>query len=114
MATETNSDFSSNPLGNELDITLQIPQNIEIQMVNAAEMTDYQVWSGIAAFLSNAVVGFFVSTITNNISSLDVFLWVIVGVFFILMIVSGLMAWYKMKHMKKGQRPIKFGAVKRQ
>lgn len=108
MADIEKQDIGANPLGSALAITVQMPQEIEIQMVNAANMTDYQVWSGISAFLSNVVVGFFVAALTHSDNEVKKILWIMTGIFSILLVIAAWMAIRKIRAMKKDQKPIKF------
>ena len=54
---------SGNPLSKSLNVVVSVPEAIEIRMVNASSLSDYEMWVFLASVLSNAVVGFVVATI---------------------------------------------------
>lgn len=57
---------SEEPTGNDFDITLSIPGNIEIRMVDASSLSDYEIWfSGASAILS-ILTGFVVAFIQET------------------------------------------------
>ena len=58
----THGKLSGNPLGKSLNVVVSVPEAIEIRMVNASTLSDYEMWIFLASILSNAVVGFVVAT----------------------------------------------------
>ena len=102
----------SNPSDNEWVVDISIPETIKISMVDATVLADYKVWSGITAFLSNAVVGFGVAALTGS-QEMALFLWVITGVFGALLIASAIMAIVKSNVMNKNQKTIRMGTSKK-
>ena len=52
---------SDNPFGDALDVTVSIPETLEIKMVDATVLSDYEVWQFISSILGAAVVGFAVA-----------------------------------------------------
>jgi hypothetical protein len=51
---------SANPLGEHLDFSLSVP-TIEVRMVNAASLEDYEIWFLVSSLVSSAAIGFLVA-----------------------------------------------------
>ena len=103
---------SQNPMYNGLNVNLKIPENIDITMVEAKSLGDFELWMFLVSLMSNFVVGFVVawlsapdSTTTNpsyktiygNISLCFIFLFLIFG---------GILG-YKVWQMHKSKKTIK-------
>jgi hypothetical protein len=54
---------SGNPLGTSLNVLVSVPESIEVRMVNASALADYEMWVFLASVLSNAVCGFVVAAV---------------------------------------------------
>lgn len=52
---------SSNPSGTPFNVVVSIPESIEIKMVDASMLSDYEVWFFISSMLVSAVTGFLVA-----------------------------------------------------
>ena len=60
------SDSSSgNPLAHGFNVTVTIPDQINIRMVDASALSDYELWVFIASGLLSAFFGFLVATIQS-------------------------------------------------
>ena len=83
MSNEGNNkaEIESNPIGNELQFELSIPEKIEIKMVDASSLNDYELWVFIASLLCNFLVGFIVAYISNTIPERE-FLYITISVIF--------------------------------
>jgi hypothetical protein len=79
-----------------LTVSLSVPKNIHVPLVDASVLSDYEAWFFIASVLANAVVGFLVAGLTNN----EVSLLVITLVFSILFIVAITMAFSKRRRLR--------------
>lgn len=53
------SEPSDNPFAKGLNVTVSVPQTVEVRMVDAAALSDYEVLFFISSILGSAVVGFF-------------------------------------------------------
>jgi len=51
---------SSNPFA-PFNVTVLVPEKIEIKMVDASALGEYEIWVFFASLLSNGVVGFFIA-----------------------------------------------------
>ena len=47
-----------NPLASGLNLTISVPDDIEIKVVDASALDEYEVWVLLASLVMNAVVGF--------------------------------------------------------
>jgi hypothetical protein len=52
---------SDNPLASSLHITVSVPEEIEVKMVDASVLSDYEIWTWISSFVANFAVGFLVA-----------------------------------------------------
>jgi hypothetical protein len=48
------------------DVTYSFPDSVEIRMVDASSLSDYEIWFAIASLLSNFAVGFLIAYIQSN------------------------------------------------
>ncbi len=101
------SEPSENPLTKALDVTISIPETIEIRMVDASVLADYEVWFFISSVLASATVGFFVAFLQNNAT----YLLATSLVFFILLIVSIVMTSFKRHELRKKSKEVKLKAT---
>lgn len=56
---------SASPFDAAFNVTVTIPQSVDIRMVDASTLADYEVWIFISSVLSSAVVGFVVAAIQD-------------------------------------------------
>lgn len=115
MSNEGNNkaEIESNPIGNELQFELSIPEKIEIKMVDASSLNDYELWVFIASLLCNFLVGFIVAYISNTIPERE-FLYITISVIFGLLFAFSIFEVYqKRKKMSIEKKVIKMGAFKR-
>lgn len=52
---------SENPSAETFNVIVSVPEAIQIKMVDASALSDYEIWVFIASIVSNAVVGFLVA-----------------------------------------------------
>lgn len=79
-----------NPLGQRLQFKLRMPA-VEVRMVNAAALSDYEIWIFVASLASSAGVGFLVAYVQSGGSDgrhLNTTLLVIAVIFVILAVVA--------------------------
>ena len=102
-----------NPLGGSLNIVVSVPHTIEIRMVDASTLSDYEMWFFISSILSGAVVGFTVASIqaldakaTNGTQ----LIWTTI-VFAVLFVVTTVTTFVKRYLLKKKGRTIELRAT---
>jgi hypothetical protein len=54
---------SVNPFASAANLTLSVPETIEVKLVNASTLNDYEVWFLISGILGSAFTGFLVAAI---------------------------------------------------
>ena len=60
------SEPKTNPLAGSLNVTVSVPETIQIKMVDASVLADYEVWFFISSVLSSAVASFLVAYVQNQ------------------------------------------------
>ena len=102
----------SNPIGDAFDIMVSIPDKLEIKMVNASILSDYEVWIFISSLISNAVIGFWVAYATNsNVNAESILFWNSI-VFTILFVITLIVALSKRYTLSKKSKTIKLKTSK--
>jgi len=102
------SEPSENPVAGALNVTVSVPETIEIRMVNATVLTDYEVWFFISSVLSSAVVGFLIAFLQQHQGS-----WLAMTiVLFVLLIVSCAMTFVKRHKLRQKSKVIPMQATR--
>ena len=99
----------NNPLAREFGIVVTKPRNIQVRMVDASALADYEIWVFVASLLSNVVVGFIVAYIqavdANSKSKTSIF-WTVV-IWIVLFTIAIGMAISKRASLRRQGRDIK-------
>jgi len=106
---EINRNAISNPLASNLNITLSVPDTIEIKMVDASALSDYEIWFFIASLLFGVVTGFlvpFIQSCEGDPRKPDWLLGINTLIFILLFIVAMTMAIKKRNLLKKKSRVV--------
>ena len=77
-------------------VALTVPRTIDVSLVNASVLADYEAWIFLASLLANAVVGFFVAALSSKDRSLAA----IAVIFSILCAVAIKMAFSKRRQIR--------------
>lgn len=102
-----NATKSANPSAPGLNITVSVPETVEIKLVNANALTDFEIWIYISSLLSNVVVGFWIACVQNSETKLDSYLrWTSI-VFTILFIVAIIVAIMKRRQLSNKSKSYK-------
>lgn len=72
---------TENPLAEGLNVTVSIPP-IDVTMIDATKVKDYEIWMFLATFLSNAMVVFAVIQVQGPSNPTAIFAAVLFGVLF--------------------------------
>lgn len=102
-----------NPLAGGLNISVSVPENIEIKMVDASVLSDYEVWVFIASLLSSGFIGFLVATIqAYDINASNRAIWrgvtIIIGLLFV---VACGRAWNQRRRLSKRSKNVSLKVV---
>lgn len=99
-----------NPFSKALNVTVSVPESIEIKMVDASVLSDYEVWGLVASILASAFVGFLVAYFQASQSNQAPYYYmtITIGVLFIISVIMAAVKRYK---LRKKPKCIKFRAV---
>jgi hypothetical protein len=107
---------SGNPLGDYLPFSLSLP-TIEVRMVNAAGLEDYEIWFAFSSALAASVVGFAVAymqsfhTTSQGIEESQPIFAVVAVIFAMLFVASALRAGFLRGRLKRETRTYAMRAV---
>jgi hypothetical protein len=91
-------------LARALTVSISIPETLEVPLVEASVLGDYEAWFFIASVLANAVVGFLVA----GLESRSISLFVTALVFSILFAVALIMAMMKRGKLRGRRKAVTF------
>ncbi len=100
---------ADNPVADSFNIVVSVPESIQIKMVDASALADYEIWIFISSILSNAVVGFLVAyfqAVDSKSSSATYVGWTD-AVFALLFVAATLTAVLKRTSLRKKGRDIR-------
>jgi hypothetical protein len=104
----------TNPIGNELNILVSLPESLEIKMVNASILADYEIWIFISSVLSSVMSGFWVAfTQTKDNAVRNILFWNSL-IFTILFLAAVIVAFTKRSKLNKKSKSIKLKATKQE
>ncbi|GLS97883.1 hypothetical protein [Piscinibacter gummiphilus] len=98
---------TSNPFAQSASITLSVPDSVEVKLVDASALGDYEVWIFLTSILSSAVTGFLVAIVQAAESDRSRYV-AITFVFGLLALVCGCMAFNKRHKLTSKARRVRF------
>lgn len=109
VASKVASPPSSNPFASSANILVSVPETVEIRLVDASSLADYEVWSLLTSILSSSLVGFIVAWLQSSKDDpLRGTLTAISGVLTILMIVCASTAFMKRHRLTTKVRRLRY------
>lgn len=93
----------SNPLATGLNVLVSVPETIEIKMVEASTLGDYEIWILIASILASAVVGFVVAYVQDTNQDSLLYTGIVFGVLFV---IAFAMAVFKRHKLRSKSRSV--------
>ena len=102
-----NSELGEDPIDDTFNITVSIPETVQIKMVNASTLSDYEVWLFISSILSNAFLGFLVAYCTNSDPAKSQSFFYSTIIFTFLFVVSICVAFNKRQQLQSKSKDIK-------
>lgn len=96
-----------NPFAQSANITLSIPESVEVKLVDASALADYEVWVLLTSILASAVTGFLVAITQAADSERGRYIATTI-IFGLLMLVSAWMSHYKRRKLSNKARKIRF------
>lgn len=103
---ETISNSVSNPLAQQFNVVVSIPQSVKVKLVDASLLNDFEIWMYLSTFLLNISTGFWVSFAQNTNKETDKILGWTASCFSILLAFSLVVAISKRIKMSKKSRDI--------
>lgn len=113
MEQKTNNEASnkaSNPLASSLNVKISIPDVFNIEMVEASQLKDYELWATVSSLMLNLFVGFIVAAATNTVPERETLLWSISCIFFLLFVGAIILTLRYRKQISRGKQAIKMVA----
>lgn len=101
---------AEDPFGGGLNVTVSIPETVEIKMVDATTLTDYEIWMAITSILSSIAVGFIVAAVQTP--GMQILFWNGVS-FGILFLISLATAIWKRSSLSQKSRSIQLRPSRR-
>lgn len=102
-----NSEYGDDPVDSSFNITVSIPETVEIKMVNVSTLSDYEIWIFISSVLSNAFLGFWVAYFTNSDKNKDSSILFSAIVFTLLFLIAVYVAFTKRRLLQAKSKDIK-------
>lgn len=96
-----------NPLAQSANVMVSVPESVEVRLVDAGVLGDYEVWALVSSILSSAVVGFLVAFFQAPSGEGGVYL-AITAVFAFLLLVSAATATIKRRRLNSRVKRIRF------
>ena len=109
--TNNTPSIESNPLADNLKVRLTLPESLSIEMVEASQFSNYELWTLVSSILMNLFVGFVVAAVSNTVPERCSVLWVISGIFFLLLIGSIILMVHFRNKLKMAKTTIPMKAV---
>ena len=107
IAHPSNKPPTVNPFAQSANITLSVPESVEVKLVDASALADYEVWVLLTSILSSAVIGFVVALVQATAQDKGRYS-VIAAVFGLLMMVCAWMAIRKRRKLSSKTRKVRF------
>ena len=97
----------SNPLAGSSELMISVPETVEVRLVDAGVLSDYEVWAFVSSILSSTVIAFAVAWLQAPDGEGGVYLANAL-VFGVLLIVAGITARAKRKRLNSGVKRLRF------
>jgi hypothetical protein len=92
---------SDNPVARGLNVTVSIPETVEIRMVDASVLSEYELWFFLASLLSNAAIGFLVAYLQTQTDKSLLANTLIFGLLFLITLITALLRRKKLRQKAK-------------
>lgn len=96
-----------NPFAQSASITLSVPDSVEVKLVDASALADYEVWVFLTSILASAVTGFLVAIVDASDAERGSHVAIAV-VFLILALVCAFMAFTKRSKLGSNTKRVRF------
>jgi len=103
---------SQEPVSGDLDISLSLPASIEIRMVDASTLSDYEIWFFSSSGLLSFLTGFLVAWFQETDARASKLLGIVCLIFVVLFLGCFVMTLLKRRTMKSKSRTIRLKTSK--
>lgn len=100
----------SNPLASNMRVNLSLPDSFDIEMVEASQLSNYELWSVVSSIMINLVVGFAVAAVTNTEPKRCALLWGVTAIFTVLFLGAIFLTVHFRRKLKKNTQVVKMVA----
>ena len=74
---------TANPLASKLKVNVSIPKTINIRLVDASTLGDYEVWFFISSILGSGFIGFIIAFLQNTAQASFGYMTILIAILFI-------------------------------
>jgi len=99
---------SPNPFAHAASISVSVPETVEVKLVDASALADYEVWVLLTSILSSASAGFIVAAIQSNDKPEQATLIATSAIWVVLTIVCAITAYVKRSKISSKAKRLKF------
>lgn len=104
----------SNPLAANLHVRLSMPESFEIEIVEASQFREYELWALVSSIMLNLSIGFIVAAATNDVPERCSLLWITSAIFIVLFLSASLLTAKYRKKIKREKQIVKMVASQEQ
>lgn len=104
----TESKPTANPFAHAASISVSVPEAVEIRLVDATALADYEVWFLITSIIASALVGFGVAAVQAEGQPIRSTLVAIAVLCALIMLISLLMAFAKRRKLTGRAKKLRF------
>lgn len=97
----------SNPLAGSSELMISVPETVEVRLVDAGVLSDYEVWALVSSILSSAAIALVVAWLQAPDGKGGAYLANAL-VFGLLLLVAGGTAYVKRKRLNSGVKRLRF------
>jgi hypothetical protein len=98
---------SPNPFAGSTNVTISVPESVDIRLVDASTLADLAIWSLLTSIFSSAVVGFLVAFVQADPGKGGHHLTIAI-VFALTMLFTGVMMFFKGRRLYQKARKVSF------
>lgn len=92
------------------NLAVVVPEEIEVRMVDASLLSEYEVWLFSASLVCNMLTGFVVAAVVESERSTQRLLWLVSLVFGVLFLGALVMTYVRRSQLKRRSRKFAFGS----
>jgi hypothetical protein len=99
---------TANPFAHTASISVSVPETVEIKLVDASALADYEVWTFLTSILASSLTGFGVAALQSEGQPIQKTLIAVSAVTLLLLIICAAMARSKRNKLTARTKRLKF------